>query len=627
MAGTPANAINESSSSGLVNFNGTASFATTPLTQFNVLSGASANTVNNIAPSTAGFVLTSQGAAAQPIFQNNMPMTGFATWGGAGNYFDDTTLGSFTILRPGTGFINNVAVSWTAPQTVTGLTAGTCWNIFIDSTGTIGKADAANNTSFFTTEIQLFDCLRNSTSPTNQQITVKENHSYQFPAYVAQYEDAIIGTVFALQDAFSAITLNGTQKIQINGTSTIYDSSLATTVPDSGGAAVVFNQYYTLGSGKWALNTASDTFTGQYNNAGTVTALGVNKFGVYRLYVSKDNLNSTTPVYFAVLDTQQYNNSSQALAAVNGNTAASATNELAALEMAQLGFIIYGQTANAITNVIVSVSGVTTSVNITTTPITTTQFDVLVGGANNTIVSVGPGTAGQVLQSGGNAANPAYSTPTYPSASGTAGKVVISDGTNNVYSTPTFPNASATLNKIIKSDGTNWIASTETYAAPGTSGNVMTSDGTNWTSSAAPGGGILVASGQLTNSQIKNLHGTPVQAIAAPGSGKVIQIITAAGSLNYGGSNAFTAAASQLIGLYYGTTLAAGSILRNTPLIATSSQYQNNDVPGFFSGTALSNVSNTVLNLYNPIATEISGNAANNNTINYIIEYKILTIP
>lgn len=51
------------------------------------------------------------------------------------------------------------------------------------------------------------------------------------------------------------------------------------------------------------------------------------------------------------------------------------------------------------------------------------------------------------------------------------------------WSTPTFPNASATARKIIVSDGTNWIASTETYAVPGTSGNVLTSNGTNWVSS------------------------------------------------------------------------------------------------------------------------------------------------
>lgn len=39
------------------------------LTQYNVLSAASSDSINNIAPSTAGFVLTSNGPAAQPTFQ------------------------------------------------------------------------------------------------------------------------------------------------------------------------------------------------------------------------------------------------------------------------------------------------------------------------------------------------------------------------------------------------------------------------------------------------------------------------------------------------------------------------------------------------------------------------------
>lgn len=129
---------------------------------------------------------------------------------------------------------------------------------------------------------------------------------------------------------------------------------------------------------------------------------------------------------------------------------------------------------------------------------------------------------GKILQiSSGSSVGVAYSTPTYPSASGASGKFLISDGTNNIYSTstipssagatanklllsngtnyalstPTFPNASATSRKIIVSDGTNWTASTETYAVPGTSGHVMTSDGTNWISSA-PSGGSAAGSSQ-----------------------------------------------------------------------------------------------------------------------------------
>lgn len=68
----------------------------------------------------------------------------------------------------------------------------------------------------------------------------------------------------------------------------------------------------------------------------------------------------------------------------------------------------------------------------------------------------------------------------------TANKALMSGASGPpTWSTPTFPNASATTRKIIVSDGTNWVASTETYAVPGTSGNVLTSDGTNWTSAGS----------------------------------------------------------------------------------------------------------------------------------------------
>ena len=67
-----------------------------------------------------------------------------------------------------------------------------------------------------------------------------------------------------------------------------------------------------------------------------------------------------------------------------------------------------------------------------------TQYDVLVGGASNAVVSVGPGSAGQVLQSGGIAANPAYSTATYPPTAGTSGNVITSNGTNFVSSAPAY---------------------------------------------------------------------------------------------------------------------------------------------------------------------------------------------
>ncbi len=259
---------------------------------------------------------------------------------------------------------------------------------------------------------------------------------------------------------------------------------------------------------------------------------------------------------------------------------------------------------------------------------TLTNHGVLVGAGTTAISQLAAGSAGQILQSGGGAANPAYSTATYPAIATGTSQILVADGTNWVASTPTFPNASATSRKIIVSDGTNWVASTETWATPSTSGNVLTSDGTNWTSAAAPGAGILVATGTLTNAQIKALHGTPVQVIAAPGSGKVIQLICGMATLNYGGTNAFTAGASQSIACYFnGASSATCVIMTNTILTSTTSQVSWCTITASGTGNDLTFISNKNLTLFNNIATEITGNAANNNTISYNILYRIATIP
>lgn len=71
-------------------------------------------------------------------------------------------------------------------------------------------------------------------------------------------------------------------------------------------------------------------------------------------------------------------------------------------------------------------------------------------------ILVGSGVSGQVLQAV-NGAAPAWSTPTYPSISGTAGKILRSDGTNNLYSTALYPNTT-TVNRILYSSASNTIS-------------------------------------------------------------------------------------------------------------------------------------------------------------------------
>jgi hypothetical protein len=101
----------------------------------------------------------------------------------------------------------------------------------------------------------------------------------------------------------------------------------------------------------------------------------------------------------------------------------------------------------------------------------TANSGVLVTSSTGVPSILAAGSTGQVLQAS-SAGTPSWSTPTYPSASGTARKILVSDGTNNIYST-------------------------ETYAVPGTSGNVLTSDGTNWTSAAPVVSTILTTKGDI----------------------------------------------------------------------------------------------------------------------------------
>lgn len=94
----------------------------------------------------------------------------------------------------------------------------------------------------------------------------------------------------------------------------------------------------------------------------------------------------------------------------------------------------------------------------------TANNGVLVTG-NTGIPSIlaGPAATGRVLTSNA-AAEPSWSTATFPSTGGTAGNVLISNGTNYIASTSLWPNTVGSAGKIIRSDGTTNAYSTSTFA-------------------------------------------------------------------------------------------------------------------------------------------------------------------
>lgn len=114
--------------------------------------------------------------------------------------------------------------------------------------------------------------------------------------------------------------------------------------------------------------------------------------------------------------------------------------------------------ANAINAATTGIVG-NTGTAFTGTPVTNHAI-ILGGGTSSTLTNLAPSaTSGAILQSAGAAADPAFSTASYPATAGTTGKILISDGTNIVSSTPTYPNAAGTSGNLLTSDGTNIVSS------------------------------------------------------------------------------------------------------------------------------------------------------------------------
>ena len=185
----------------------------------------------------------------------------------------------------------------------------------------------------------------------------------------------------------------------------------------------------------------------------------------------------------------------------------------------------------------------------------------------------------------------------------------------------------ATTDGVVYYDGTRLVTTTA-----GTSGQVLTSNGAGVapTYQAAGGGGILSASLALTNSQVKNLAGTPIQIIAAPGAGNVINIVNLSSVMTYGGTNAFTNTSGQPIAAYYGTNTSASNLIFNAvkviaPLLLLQPLGNLVSNTSRTGNIAASIAVNAALVIGVPSASaNIAGNAANNNTITIYVLYTII---
>jgi len=190
----------------------------------------------------------------------------------------------------------------------------------------------------------------------------------------------------------------------------------------------------------------------------------------------------------------------------------------------------------------------------------------------------------------------------------------------------------------IKEGGSNAVSMANTYGvnyfdgsallttAVGTATHVLTSNGAGVAPTfQAAGGGELSTSVVLTSSQVKALNTTPIELIAAPGSGNVIQVFGVSVKMTYGGTNVFTGPSFSTINLGYdgsppidiGFAMSKGSVIRSADAYAFNTNLSPDNL--------LSTMENKKVVIYNP-STDFAGNAADDNTVTVTSYYRIAAV-
>lgn len=135
---------------------------------------------------------------------------------------------------------------------------------------------------------------------------------------------------------------------------------------------------------------------------------------------------------------------------------------------------------------------------------------------------------------------------------------------------------------------------------------------------------IQYAEVSLTSAVVKALRATPATLVAAPGAGKVLEFVSAALFLDYGGSNAFTETADNLAVKYTdGSGIAVSQAIETTGWIDQTADTMTTAQAKIDVIAAKTASENKALVLHNTGDGEIAGNAGNNNTVRVKVAYRV----
>lgn len=124
----------------------------------------------------------------------------------------------------------------------------------------------------------------------------------------------------------------------------------------------------------------------------------------------------------------------------------------------------------------------------------------------------------------------------------------------------------------------------------------------------------------LTNAQIKDLYNTPVYVVAAPGSGKMLEFVSAVLVLDHGGSNDFTGANASVIRYHTSNVAASASIPAGS--FTASADAMTFVLPAGVAAAAATSFVNLGLEITTATAA-YAGNAGANNVMKVIITYRV----
>ena len=319
----------------------------------------------------------------------DLVQTGFVAWEPGAVYWSyDSGTQEFTVELGGVGLIRSSAISWLGGQTI-GISDRTTNFIYIDNTGTIGVSTTHSDLDY-EDNIMLFEVWAQDTN----YIVVKENHPVKFNTSVSSAWHDLLGVL--LQSPASTLTIAdaGTRQVGLTGANVLKDHGLDSEVPAT--SPITWRQVVT-GVGGSMVQVADSTSLATIKSDGTDTGVNVSngRYFNIRLGVTKESLNTATPIFIAVSSNTDYSNAAAAANAIAANNVPDFPAESKALEVAQLGFATIqadGSGGGTLTTATTALQilgaqyvsgGTSTSASLITT--TTTNFLRLLSGSDTSV--------------------------------------------------------------------------------------------------------------------------------------------------------------------------------------------------------------------------------------------------